>query len=271
MKYNNTYVAKELNDIAFLYGQKGDKFRERAYKRASEGISSFSGNLKKVKDFTQFPHIGVNIAKTIEDVLAGRKTKKKKLLKDKSLVPVEVLELTKLSGIGQKKAADLYRKHKIVSIDQLKKKIKKKTITDMKLVEAVKSYNKNNERLPLYMADATAKQFYSELLQFNLDFEIHEAGSLRRRKSTVKNIDLIISAERHVLDRLVSIIRNKFKILVEGTSKVRVSYNVIEGFTKVIDLVLCTPEEFGSALLYFTDRKALTSLLDHMLKGLGIN
>lgn len=278
---NNALVAEFFVKIAELLEIKGDNpFRIRAYLRAAEIMK----NLKEdMVDYIQrdrledIAGIGHDLAEKIKEIFStGQCHFYDTLKKD---VPEGVLEMLEIPSVGPKTARLFYEKLKIKSISDLKKAaaggrlfslpgIKEKTVEN--IIKGIDLIQKAQESMDLLTAEKTAQQVISALKKDGDLKNLVVAGSFRRMKEVVRDIDILVVSDKpkKIMDSFVHLPFLK-RVLAHGGLKSA----VLTQDNAQVDLRVFKPESFGAALLYFTGSKNHNIRLRQLAikKGLKIN
>jgi len=274
----NEEISHIFNDIADILEIKEENvFRIRAYRKAAETIEGLTEDvalLAKKKDLSELPGIGKDLAgKILEYIKTGRMKAYEDLKKS---IAKPVLEMMSIPGVGAKTAQILYSKLKIKSINDLKKKVSKGLIQkifgfkDKKIANILRGieFLKRSEGQTL-LADAIqiADNIIKKLKRLPEVKVIKEAGSLRRMKETVRDIDILLisSKPKKVMDLFVKLPEVK-EVLAHGTTKA----SVITKANIQVDVRVVEKENFGSALCYFTGSKSHNIKLRKMAKAKGL-
>lgn len=277
----NSEIAEIFNNIAdILEIQDENPFRIRAYRKAAINIENLTEDVEAVakkKKLNDLPGIGKDLAGKIEEYI---KTNRIKFYEDlKKSISKPILELINIPGIGPKTAKLLSDKLKIKSIKDLEKKasggkirdifgIKEKTLTN--ILRGIDFLKKSEERTPLGVAVKISDEIVSKLKKLPEVKRIIPAGSLRRMKETVRDIDILVTSSKpeKVMDVFTSLSEVK-DVLVHGPTK----SSVITKAKVQVDLRVVEPSSFGSALCYFTGSKSHNIKLRKMAvrEGLKIN
>jgi len=277
----NSAVAEIFRHIAKILKIKGDNpFRIRAYEKAAQNIESLKddiANLAKERRLLDVPGIGEDLANKIQEIVSTGTLKLYEELKKS--VPEGLLELLNIPSIGPKTARLLYEKLHVKSIADLKEAIEKdrlkgifgikeKTIENIK--RGIEILEKGKERLPLAMALKIADEFINPLKKLPQTKLISPAGSLRRQKETVRDIDILAVSDKpgRIMDVFVSLPAVK-EILAQGTTKASVrTWQDIQVDCRVVE-----EKSFGAALMYFTGSKNFNIKIRQLAikKGLKIN
>lgn len=277
----NLEVAKIFRDIAKILEIKEDnRFRIRAYERAAQNIEGLSEDLEEFvrKDtLLDIPGIGKDLERKIKEVMG---TGRLKFYEDlKKTIPQGLLEIESIPSVGPKTTKLLYERLKIKSLADLEKAIaknklqgifgiKEKTIENIQKGIAV--VRRGKERMTLAQAMAVAEEFSGALKKLPQVREMAFAGSLRRQKETVRDVDILVISDKplKVMSAFTKIPSVK-DILAEGETKssVRTKSDV------QVDCRVVEPKSFGAALLYFTGSKNFNIKLRQLAirKGLKIN
>lgn len=261
-------VAKALREMSLYLQLKGENgFKTRAYDLASERISGLSedlGHLVAERKLTSLPGIGESIASKIEDLVkTGRMTALEEL---KQQYPPRILELLEVQDLGPKKAKALFEQLGVGSIDDLEKACQQQQVralkgfglkTEEKLLAAIALARRqvgsgSRKRLGDVLPQAEA------LLEFIKQgpgvVRAALGGSVRRRRETVADVDLLASAPDaakvfayfHTFPLVAEIMGSG-----ESKSSVRLKDTDLQ-----VDLRVLPDEDFASALHHFTGSKA---------------
>lgn len=277
----NLEVAEIFRDIARILEIKGDNpFRIRAYERAAQNIETLSRDIEEYAredKLTDIPGIGQDLSGKIKEFISTGKIKSYKELK--RAVPEGVLDLLKIPSVGPKTAKLLYEKLKIKDIDALESAIQKNKLQDIfgikektveNIVKGIAILKKGKERTPLSTAMQVADEFVAALGKLDVVKKVMPAGSLRRRKETVRDIDILAISKTpsKVMDTFTSVPLVK-DVLSKGDTKASVrTRDVLQ-----VDCRVVQEKSFGAALLYFTGSKNFNIKLRLMAvkNGLKIN
>lgn len=256
----NEPVVSLLNEIADILELTGsDRFRPIAYRRAARTVEALPKPISEyIRDGTisELPGIGEAISQKIKEfVTTGRLAYLDNLKKG---IPESLLELLKLQDLGPKKVGRLFFELKITNMDELEKACLEHRVqklkgfgekTEQKILQSIRFY-RGSRRFLLSEGDEVAERII-EILRPHVS-RIDAAGSLRRRKETVGDIDIIASSPRpsEVMDRFTSI-DDIETIIAKGETK---SSILLKSGIQV-DLRVVEDNCYGAALLYFTGSK----------------
>jgi len=277
----NQEIAEIFNKIADILEIKEENiFRIRAYRRASQNIGSLTKDVEdiiKEEKLEDIPGIGKDLAKKIDEYV---KTGKMKFYEDlKKEIPKGMLAFMDIPGVGPKTAKVIYEDLKIKNIEDLIVKakagkikkvfgIKDKTIEN--ILRGIDFLKKSEGRTPLYIAMKISNEIINELKKLKEISQIEAAGSLRRRKETVRDIDIVSASTKPkgIMDKFVSLPQVK-EILAHGQTK----SSIITKEEIQVDLRVVEPECYGAALAYLTGSKEHNVKLREMAvkKHLKIN
>jgi DNA polymerase (family 10) len=258
----NAKVASLLYEIAEILTIKGDRFRSRAYQMAAQRVTALTEDIETVKgrdELEKIPGVGTSIAATISEFLeTGDSTVLREL---KESLPKGVPEMIELEGVGPKLAMRLNVELGIISIDSLEEAAKQHKIRELKgfgpkkeenILKAIEEYRSRSGRfllgevLPIIQG---ILQYMGESKAVRL---VEVAGSARRRKETVGDLDVLVSSlDPEVVTKRFVNMPPVARILAQGPTK---STIVLENRLQV-DLRVIPPESYGAALQYFTGSK----------------
>lgn len=259
----NLEIAAIFRRIAQILEIKGENvFRIRAYERAAqnlEGLSQDVEDLAKKDELQTIPGIGKDLAEKITTYISTGSVPFYDTLREE--IPEGVLLLLDIPSIGPKTAKLLYDTLHIRNIEDLEQAIERgklkglpgiqdKTIDNMR--KGIAIVRRGKERMTLAQATLVAEEFVGALRTLPAVRDISVAGSLRRQKETVRDIDILVtSAEpQKVMDAFVSHAAVK-TIVAHGETK----SSVLTRDDVQVDCRVVQEKELGAALLYFTGSK----------------
>lgn len=258
-------LFNEMADILEFHGKEKDKFRIIAYRNAALSLGSLSKDVVSLakedgKTLDEIPGIGKSIAEKIIEF--SRTGKIQKFEKIKKSVPKGLIDLLKIPGIGPKKLKKLYIELKIKNVATLKKQIKSGKVAELEglgeksasqMLSGIKLIRTAENRTPLGLMYQEVMEIIEELKKCEAVKKISHAGSLRRMKETIGDIDIqIASSEPEKVRAYFENLKFIKKIIASGETKISVI--TVYGFQ--IDIRIVKPKEYGSALQYFTGSKA---------------
>ncbi len=262
-------VVRLLNNIADLMDIKGEQFfKTRAYRMAAETLRESEESIEdlvKENRLEELPGIGKAIAKKISTfVTTGSSPYFEKLTEE---IPLSLLDLLKIQDVGPKKVGMLYKKLGITTIDELEKAARQHkireldgfgVITENKILRGIALQSQISGRTLLHHALEQGNQYVEYLKNKKNVEKISIAGSLRRRKETIGDIDILVSSSHpdEIMDAFVEYTLVD-EILLKG--KTKTSVRLQDGVQ--VDLRVVEQKSFGSALQYFTGSKEHNVLL----------
>ncbi len=265
MSQKNQELSKIFYSIAEFLEVDGVSFKPFAYRRAALSLENLKEDIFDIykkggnKLLQKIPGVGENIANHIEEYL---KTGKVKIYEQyKKSLPLKMDELMRVEGLGPKKIKILYQKLGVKNLRDLEKAVKNHKIapifgfgekTEQNIMQGIEFQKQNKGRVLLGQILPLAENVLLELKNFSSIDGADLAGSLRRRKETIGDIDILVVSEdsEKVMDFFISLDLVK-KVLAKGETKT--SIYTKEGFD--IDLRVVPMDSFGSALQYFTGSK----------------
>lgn len=258
----NLKVTKILSEIADLLEMKGVKYKPIAYKKAARTVQFLSRDIEEVREegkLTELPGIGKNIAKKIEEIIDTGSLKYYEDLKRE--FPIDFESLLAVEGLGPKSIKLLHEELGVKNLDDLERMAKKHRIrklkgmgdkTEQRILESIKFARKKTGRNLLGYILPVAENLKNELKNFEAVDKVEIAGSIRRRKETIRDIDVLVVTKKPkaVMDFFTSL-DSVDEIIAKGRSKSTVRLK--EGIQS--DLRVIKRKSFGSALMYFTGSK----------------
>lgn len=237
-------------------------FKVRAYRRAAQVVELLPGPVSELYErgeLTGLPGIGERMASHIGELLEeGRCEEHERIL---ARIPIGLLEVMKLEGIGPKTADVLWHRGKIVTIDALERACKDGSVEKLprmgktratSILRAIENHRKRSGRVPLHHAIAHADSMLAHLRAIPEVIRAEVAGSVRRRRETVGDLDVLVLS-RHPARVLRSFVEmpDIAEILASGPTKI--SVRLKSGMHA--DLRIVPDASFGAALHYFTGSK----------------
>jgi len=273
----NQQIAKIFSEISELLELKGENvFRIRAYRQAAQNMDNLSKDVSTLsqEELESIPGIGKDLAGKIHEFLETGKVAKHEELKRE--IPGGVLQLLTVPGLGPKKAKMLFERLKVKSVDGLEAAIRKGKLaglpgiqkkTEENILKGIELIKRGAERLPLGRALPLAEDIVRRIKDTAPVDNIEVAGSIRRRKDTVKDIDILTTSKQPeaVMDAFVKL-PHVTRVLMHGPT--RSSVITEEGIQ--VDLRVVDADSFGAALLYFTGSKQHNIKLREMAVRAGL-
>lgn len=266
---DNREIADIFDELADLLEFKNENpFRVRAYRNGARAIRDLDESVATIlsdseRDLADLPGIGKTLAEKSSQLLAtGTLDQLESLRKE---VPVSVLQMVRVPGLGAKKAAALHRELGIENLQQLREACESQQVRKLKgfgakteqvILEGMEIAESASQRMRWADADAIVQALIAHLQQNDSVQRIEAAGSYRRGKETVGDLDLlVVAADRDAaMDQLESFPHRTTTIVRGDEKKTKMSIRVGEAFQ--VDMRLVDQDQFGAALIYFTGSKA---------------
>ncbi len=262
----------------------GNFFKIRAYRKAANSIKDLSEDIEKIYkegNLTGIEGVGAGIAKKIEEYLTtGEMSKLEEVTKN---IPDSLFQLLNIRDLGPRTIYNLNKKLGVKDLQDLKKVIRDGSFAKIeglgqkkaeKILENIKFYEEKtgkNRRFTLGEVTSTVQEIIKKLKNLKPVKRVSTAGSMRRMKETVGDVDILIETEQteKVTEEFISFPEIK-KVLESGKTKVSV---LLKGIDVHMDLRMLPGKSYGAALLYFTGSKDHNVKLRSMAikKGLKIN
>jgi DNA polymerase (family 10) len=282
MLEHNAELAGLFQQIASCYRFLGkeERFRAVAYENAAKTITNLEQDIsvyaKDVSTLDKLSGIGESIGeKIIEYLDTGKIKTHEKLIKQ---VPVDLLELMDITGFGPATVKILHEKLKVNNRDDLVNALEKGKLVDLKgfgprkienMKRGLKLYKEMHTRMLLSDAIKIGNELLNEVKKIPGIVKAELAGSIRRKKDTVGDVDMVIAAERKnwrkITRRFISLPQVN-RVLVSGDTKASV---LLKNKNIQADVRVVHDYEFGAAMLYFTGSREHTIKLRTIAKERG--
>jgi len=276
----NQEVSKIFYEIATYLEMQDVAFKPQAYEKAALNLVTLSDDVSEIykkggiEALKEIPGIGENLAEKIIEYLKTGKIKEYEKLKKK--MPVDIEELTAVEGIGPKIVRDLYKNLKIKNLNDLEKNAKAGKISQLKnfgekteqnILQGLEFLKRSKGRFLLGEILSKVQEIIEKLKKLKEIKEISEAGSVRRRKETIGDVDILATSSdaKKVIEHFVSM-PGVVKIWGQGPTKA--SIRLQDGFD--VDLRVLPEKQFGSALQYFTGSKEHNIVLRKIAIDMGL-
>ena len=277
----NREIARVLLETADLMEVAAeDGFRIRSYRNAASMIESYPERIEEIladpeRRVTEIPGIGKGIAAALDEICRrGSFEKRDQLLKQ---YPPTVLELLRIQGLGPKGIALLWEHHKIATIDDLERLCKEQKLRELprmgakleeKVLRSIEQYRQRTGRFLMSFGRKSADELIPYLSEGGGVEQIAAAGSLRRGKETIGDLDLLVTGQgaADALEKFVKHPRAQV-VLGKGPNKASIQYG-LEGLQ--VDLRALPHESYGAAMQYFTGSKEHNIVLRSRALKLGL-
>jgi DNA polymerase (family 10) len=268
IELKNKEIADIFSNIAAMLGiddSSTSKFEIRAYQRAALTIEGLQEDLELIyrrggiNALMELPGIGKGLAQKIEEYLKTGKMKKYEEMRKK--YPIDFVELAKIEGLGAKKIGVLYKKLGVKDVETLKDALEKHKVRELAgfgakseevLADGIKILESSRGRLLLGDVLPEAESIVSKLAGSGLAESVIIAGSIRRMRETVGDIDILALSKspEKVMDFFSGMDEVK-SIISKGPTKTTVWLKIGTS----CDLRVIEPSSFGAAIQYFTGSK----------------
>ena len=258
--YEIARLFERMADVLELQG--GNPFRIRAYRRAAQNLETLSEDvevLARAERLEEIPGIGADLADKIGEYL--RTGRIEEIEAACRRVPRGVVELLAVPGIGPKTARQLYEREGVSSVAQLERlaaagKLRGRrgiqARTEQNITRGIRLFRGGQARMPLGRALPLGRELVHALEDVRGVKTVMLAGSLRRMKETVGDIDILAtSSEPAAIIKAFTGLRQASEVLERGTTKAAIRHR--EGIQ--VDLRVVEPESLGAAFAYFTGSK----------------
>ena len=262
---NNHEIAKIFYDMARFLQMEGVAFKPYAFEKAGNTIEALKEDVGDIyrrgglKALMEIPSIGKAIAGHIEEYIKTGKVKDYENFKKK--LPLKMDELSKVEGLGPKKIKILYQKLGVKDLKDLEKAVKSHKIapifgfgekTEQNILQGLDFLKRDKGRFLISEILPIAREVYKKLENLKEVEKISLAGSLRRGKETIGDVDFLVVSEnaKKVMDFFVAL-PGVEKVWGKGGTKASVRMKL--GFD--MDLRVVSKKSHGAALQYFTGSK----------------
>jgi DNA polymerase (family X) len=264
---NNADVARIFDAIGNMLEIKGeDSFRVMSYRRVARTVADLATDINELNargELAELPGVGKASAQKIQEYLQSGRLK----LYDElcAEVPETLLRLLQIPSVGPKKVATLWKECGITCLEDLKACIEQKRLEGVKgfgdktvaqILRGIEFVERSAGRTRLGEALAVAQRLRESILAMPGVERVELAGSLRRGRETVADVDLLCSARdgEEIIRRFAALPGN-LQVLAAGGTKASVVVPLAGARTLQIDLRVVPAESFGAAWQYFTGSK----------------
>ena len=256
-------IFEELADLLEI--QNANPFRVRAYRNAARTLGDLPESLAEIvgdpeRSLEDLPGIGHDLAEKIKTIVTTSSLPQLEELR--SQVPKGVVEMLRIQGLGPKKAAALFKELSITNLELLKAACESGAVAALKgfgektaksILEGLQHIEQAGVRIFFAQAQPLAETILADLRKLPAVHEAEVAGSFRRRRETVGDLDILATADESAAPMdLVGSHPLVEKVLARGETKLRVRLKAgVE-----MDVRVVPAESYGAALQYFTGSKA---------------
>ena len=255
-------LLSETGDLMEIAAE--DSFRIRSYRNAASAIEGYPERIEDIlrdpeRKLTEIPGIGKGIAAVLAEIAARGSFERRDTLLER--YPPTALEMLKIQGLGPKGIALIWEHYRVSTIDGLEKLCQEQKLRllprmggklEEKVLRSIAQYRQRAGRFLLSFADKVAESLTAQLSGPGIE-KITPAGSLRRGKETVGDLDILISgpAATEALDRFVKL-PEIHEVLAKGGNKASAKVG-LEGLQ--VDIRALPALSYGAAMQYFTGSK----------------
>ncbi|WP_131111823.1 DNA polymerase/3'-5' exonuclease PolX [Sulfuricystis thermophila] len=279
MPIHNADIAAIFTEIADLLEIEGaNPFRIRAYRNAARIVGEWSRELRTLvergEDLTRLPGIGADLAAKIREIVETGKCRALEKLRQE--LPPAITELLHIPGLGPKRVRTLWHELDVQTLEQLARAARDGRIralpgfgakTEANILQAVEQHLSQSKRLKLAIAAQYADSLAAWLKGAPAVERIEVAGSFRRSRETVGDLDLLVAThDAQAVMRRFTAYEEMRDVLAAGETR----GSVILKSGLQVDLRVIEPESWGAALLYFTGSKAHNIALRRLAQEAGL-
>jgi DNA polymerase (family 10) len=276
----NKEVAEILRRIADMLEIKGEiVYKALAYRRAADNIEYLGRDIEDVwreGKLLEIPGVGKSLAEKLDELLRTGKMSFYEELKEE--IPPGVVSLLQVPEVGPKTAKLVWEKLGITSIQELERAAREGKLrtlpglgvkSEAKILAGIEAFYRRSERIPLATALPVAKELIKALKEATPHaLKVTAAGSLRRMKATIGDIDLLASSHKpeEVIETFTRL-PQVAEVSMKGPTKSTVFLH--SGLQ--VDLRVLPPERYGSLLQYFTGSKEHNVALRGLALDMGLS
>ncbi len=276
MSANKKDVVQLLETIAIYMELKGENpFKISAFRKAAAALELDDRSLAEIGEVTALSGIGKGTAAVIEEYMNEGTSSVLKELQEE--VPKGLVELLQVPGLGGKKISKLHKELAIEDAEGLKQACEEGKIRELagfgkkseeKILAALENIGTRPERLPLAYMLPVAEQLEAYLDKIEGIQKYSRAGSLRRQRETIKDLDFILAVTdaAKVKQQLEELPKVK-EIIAAGDTKVSLTFGL--DYDVSVDFRLVQPEEYTTALHHFTGSKDHNVRMRQLAKDKG--
>jgi len=276
--FDNPAVADILDTVGDLLEISGaDKFRFLSYHKAAHSLRAFPDDVMSLADIgrlTDVPGVGKKLAASIAALIdTGTFPELEELT---AVLPGTLVQLVQVPGLGPKKAKTLYEELGVASVDDLESAISAGSLEGLpgfgaktveNLTAGIDAFRRHHQRALIADVLPFAEKIVSAMLALEGVTDAAFAGSLRRRRETVGDVDVIVAAtDSGAVMEAARVLPRTERVLLSGETKTSV---VTTGGLQV-DVRVVAPDEYGAALQYFTGSAEHNVALRERAKSLGL-
>ena len=273
MPVHNAEVSGIFNQVADLLEIEGaNPFRVRAYRNAAHTVSTLAKSVSDMveagEDLSELPDIGEDLAEKIVEIVNTGGLAQLEEIKDRT--PPELAEMLKIAGLGPKRVGQIHEELGITRLSELQEAAQEGKIRDLdgfgekteqRILSELERKQPGKERTLISVAEEVVGPLVDYLRNIEGVQEVEVAGSYRRRKETVGDLDVLATGDdgARIIERFV-----EYEDVEEVASQGETRSTVIMRSGMQVDLRVVPQKSYGAALLYFTGSKPHTIALRDM-------
>ena len=262
----NREIARLLWETADLMEIAGeDSFRIRSYRNGATAVEGYPERIEDIlgdpeRKVTDIPGIGKGLSQVLSEIVERGSCDRRDHLLEK--FPPTALEFLKIQGLGPKGIALIFEHYRVSTIDELERLCREQKLRELprmgakleeKVLRSISQYRQRTGRYLLSYAEGVAQELAAVFHEVRGVEAVTPAGSLRRGRETVGDLDLLVTGPNPtaVLDRFIAY-PSVEEVLSRGENKASAKVGR-EGLQ--VDVRALAPESFGAAMQYFTGSK----------------
>ncbi len=274
------YISQVLEEIGMLLELKGDNpFKIKAYYNGARIVELMEEDIVlyvKEGRLGEIKGIGKALEDKITELVETGNLEFYQQLKEE--LPAGLLSLLQIPGLGAKKVRELYQKLDITSIEELQRACSENRLVDLKgfgeksqkkILESIEGMKTVEGQHLISTGIHIAEMIIGQLRALREIRDISVAGSIRRRKEIIKDIDIVASCHTEDREKIMNFfagLEMVTSVIAKGNTKTSIALNM--GLN--VDLRLVSLEEYPHALQHFTGSKEHNTALRHRAKGMGL-
>ncbi|MGK7369883.1 MAG: DNA polymerase/3'-5' exonuclease PolX, partial [Candidatus Halalkalibacterium sp. M3_1C_030] len=281
MPVTNNEIAEKLREIYQLMQLAGEnRFRAIAFDRAAQTIESLNEDINEYIEndtLTEIKGIGNSIAEDIKSYAGTGEIEVLVALRER--IPEGIIQWLNISGLGPKNIAKIHKELEISTLQELKEACNDGRVAGLdglgeksaqKILKSIEWMEQFDERCRLDEATEIAQPMFEFLKKLGGVQHIEIAGSLRRSKETIGDIDILIGAEKQHIETIFdAFVSHELVVEVLGRGDTKSSIRTNEG--RQVDLRVVKPEQFPAALMYFTGSKEHNVVMRQRARERGLS
>lgn len=281
MPVTNDEIAARLREIYQLMQIAGEnRFRAIAFDRAAQAIEALEGDIQQYinqDNLTDIDGVGSSIAKDITSYAENGTIEVLESLRER--IPPGIVKWLKISGLGPKSIKKIHQELGITELEELKIACADGRVAGLdrmgeksaeKILKSIEWMEQHDTRCRLDEAILIAEPIYAFLKKQEGVQQIEVAGSLRRSKETIGDVDILIGAEQQFLTPIFdAFVSHDLAVEVLGRGETKSSVRTRKG--RQVDLRIVEPQQFAAALMYFTGSKEHNVVLRQRARERGLS